>query len=228
MKRILSALLTLVFLIPFSCASDRSKKAERHQAAHWIIMVTRDDSGAIEEAAGCSATAIGPHTLLTAEHCYLPNETLYLDSPVEDVKSGVAFAFHPTAADFIFDHEDHMLIDVPGAHFAVYIPLKNFRTPRQGEHYYLFGNPGGITDQYREGYVTGKTTISAAEKGDIDAKSDALYMLVGPIVGGDSGSSIYAKNGQLIGIVTYGMGNGAFIGCYPIEFTAGQIAQSLL
>ena len=228
MKRILSALLTLVFLIPFSCASDRSKKAERHQAAHWIIMVTRDDSGAIEEAAGCSATAIGPHTLLTAEHCYLPGETLYFDAPIADVKSSAATAYHPAATDFIFDHEDHMLIDVPGAHFTVYIPLKNFRTPKQGEQYYFYGNPAGWQDQYREGYVTGQMPLTADDRGDIDATSNTLYLLTGPIVGGDSGSSIYAKNGQLIGIVTYGMGNGAFIGCYPIEFTAGQIAQSLL
>jgi hypothetical protein len=228
MRRILSALLLLFIFVPFSCAGNRSKKTERHQAAHLIIMVTRDDSGAIEEAGGCSATAIGPHTLLTAAHCYLPGETLYIDSPAADVKSGVAFGFHPTDADFISDHEDHMLIDVPGAHFTAYIPLKNFRVPRQGEKYYLFGNPGGIADQYREGYVTGKVIISAEDKGGIDAKSNTLYLLVGPVVGGDSGSSIYAKNGQLIGIVTFATGDGAFIGMFPIEFTAGQIAKSLL
>jgi hypothetical protein len=223
MRRILAALLICTFFITLCYAS--TPKIERHRSTHWIIMVVTDGDGD-KHAGGCTATAIGPHTLLTAEHCYFPGETLYIDSSIDDVKIGVSKAYHPAISDFTFDHEDHMLIDVPGAHFTTYVPLKNFRDPRQGEHFYFYGNPSGIQDQYREGYITGQINMKP-EDVDVDA-SGTMYLATGPVVGGDSGSSLYALDGTLIGIVTFGVENGAFIGIFPIRFSASQIAASLV
>jgi hypothetical protein len=62
---------------------------------------------------------------------------------------------------------------------------------------------------------------------DVDA-SGTMYLATGPVVGGDSGSSLYALDGTLIGIVTFGVENGAFIGIFPIRFSASQIAASLV
>ena len=95
-----------------------------------------------------------------------------------------------------------MLLDFGSdTHFTTFIPMK-FREPVQGEHYYLFGNPALIVDQYREGYVTGKDNMSPDEEGLEYFISHTCYLLSGPVVGGDSGSSIYALDGTLIGITT--------------------------
>ena len=223
MRRILAPVL-IAILLTVSCfgISSELARTQRHQASHWIIALHYDDDGT-RHAAGCSATAIGPHTLLTAAHCYIPNETLFIDASIGTVKSKTATEYHPT--NFIFDLQDHMLIDVPGAHFTTYIPLANFRAPRQGEHFYFYGNPAGIQDQYREGYITGQVHMNPDDEGDVVAGS-TMYMATGPVVGGDSGSSLYALDGTLIGIVTFGIEDGNFLGTFPIQFTAGQIVES--
>ena len=225
MRRILAPILITV-LLTVSCFGISSELAriQRHRASHWIIAVSYDDDGTLH-AAGCSATAIGPHTLLTAAHCYLSDETLFIDASIYAVKSETATGYRPT--NFIFDLQDHMLIDVPGAHFTTYIPLAHFRAPRQGERFYFYGNPAGMQDQYREGYITGQVHMDPDDEGDVVA-GDTMYMATGPVIGGDSGSSLYALDGTLIGIVTFGIQDGNFLGTFPIQFTAGQIAQSLI
>ena len=53
-------------------------------------------------------------------------------------------------------------------------------------------------------------------------------MIAEPVVGGDSGTSVFsAVDGQLIGIITYGMDDGQIAGVYAIVFTQAQITASL-
>ena len=68
-----------------------------------------------------------------------------------------------------------------------------------------------------------------AKKDDpsIEVDGDILYLLTGPVIGGDSGSSIFNEKGERIGIVTYGVDDGAIIGVFPIKFTQAQIDKSL-
>jgi hypothetical protein len=236
MRRILALLLSVgMALCSFIGLPTGYAKSQRHKAAHIILMTAGDRK------AGCSATAVGPHTLLTAEHCYVGQNTLlgmtlgqdvwgpeklYIDSTVDEVRAGTAVQH--VIKRIILDHQDHMLLDFGSdTHFTTFIPMK-FREPVQGEHYYLFGNPALIVDQYREGYVTGKDNMSPDEEGLEYFISHPCYLLSGPVVGGDSGSSIYALDGTLIGITTYGLEDGAFIGSYPIRFTASQINESLI
>jgi hypothetical protein len=47
------------------------------------------------------------------------------------------------------------------------------------------------------------------------------------VVGGDSGSAIFsAEDGQLVGITTWGLNYGMFLGSYPLMFTQEQIDQA--
>jgi hypothetical protein len=232
MRRIfVSLLLTILFLATsvspaFARKEVKSKlKQLQHASYHEVTMVDRDDNGKIIDGGTCSAMAIGPHTLILAEHCddRYTNQ-VYVDAPLEDIKARTARTYSATKQ---FDHQDHMLLDLAQITFPAYISFEGKTVfPVQGEHFYYFGSPAGIRDQYREGYITGTLPFTPKDDPDIDA-SGPLFMGVGPVVPGDSGSLIFdAQTGEAIGIVTYGIGDGSFVGIFPIEFTQAQIAQS--
>lgn len=232
MRRTLGILLLLTLLSNFAPASSEKKitklKLEQHAAMHMIVMVDRDSSGKIVGGGQCTAYAVGPHTLLTAAHCNDPyTDSVYIDPADKDsVESNVALSYTVVRS---FDHQDHMLLDVFGVNvnFTHIIDLPaNVKPPVQGEHTYQWGNPNGIKDQYREGYVMGRTTL--AEIGgdtEIDAPADStIYMVSGPIIPGDSGSAVFsAVDGRIIGIVTYGFDDGNIQGLFPIRFSQAAI-----
>src|SRR5271157_5524294 len=137
-------------------------KANEHKATHTIVMLNNSN----HQGAGCSATAISEHVLLTAAHCDIADAVLYIDQTSTP-------RVHPLEiSDKIYDHQDHMLLVIPGVSFkytikydpAVYKPLTI------NDRYYLWGNPGLIPDQYREGYVTG-SVIPIEGLGEVDVYS---------------------------------------------------------
>jgi trypsin len=219
-------LIALMPAMPMSVVRHKFNRVQenQHSAMHEIIMVDRDENGAVIEVELCAATAIGPHTLLTAEHCNEANSNaIYIDTDKDRVKAGTINSF--TVLSRSFDHQDHMLIDVSGTYFPNYVSLNaNVRTPKQGETYYFWGDPHGTIDMYREGYVMGAMLFPSDDK--VDA-TGPLYLMNGPAIGGDSGASIYGQDGQLIGIVTFGLEDGAVIGVFPIQFNLYQIQNSL-
>jgi len=137
---------------------------------------------------------------------------------------------HPlVVSEKYYDHQDHMLLVVPGVsfkHFALYDP-STYSPFVQGDKYYMWGNPGLITDQYREGYVTGSVMPIDDERDaeDIDVVSP-YAMLSGPVAGGDSGSAVFRADGKLAGVLTYGIDFGMFSGVYPLAFTSAQVDQA--
>lgn len=225
-RQLLSVLLIAVFAATPAFAFNAAKvKVKQHAAMHIIAMVERDSDGKIINGGLCTAYAVGPHTLLTAEHCNVPNtNAIYLDDAVnrDEIRAGRGISYSIT--DREFDHQDHMLIDISGVNFKGTIELTDHvRKPLQGEHTYQWGNPGGKRDQYREGYVMGKIVLPKEESAEIDATGD-IYLIAEPVIGGDSGSAIFsAVDGQLIGVLTYGIDEGQVAGMYAIEFTQAQI-----
>ena len=76
MRRILVSLsLVLVFLATsvspaFAHKEVKNKlKQLQHASYHEVTMVDRNSDGKIVGGGTCSAMAIGPHTLILAEHC---------------------------------------------------------------------------------------------------------------------------------------------------------------
>ena len=237
LKKFLSIILalTLSSLPVLAISSKKLSKLQQqqHKAMHEIVMVERDASGDIVSAGLCTAYAVGPHTLMTAEHCNSADtDDIYVD-PVsrEAIHSGEVHPFPIISRQF--DHEDHMLVDIKGINFkdAIYLG-PSVRLPIQGEHTYEWGCPAGIRDQYREGLVTGTMPIAGINMGEGEDKVDAtgpnLYIVQTTVVGGDSGSAVFSANdGQLIGVVTFGIDNGALMGMFPITFTGSQIEASM-
>lgn len=224
MKKFIATLLVSLLVGPLLGMSKKDLKVKEHDSMHMIVMVDRDSTGQVVGGGLCTAYAIGPHTLLTANHCNDPyTNAVYIDSSKDDVHENRAMSYTVSRQ---FDHEDHMLLDVSGVYFKDYVPLSAAtKVPIQGEHFYFWGNPAGIKNQYREGVVMGQMPFKTDP--DIDVTGNVLYTLTGPVIGGDSGSSIFNMKGERIAIVTYGMDEGAIIGVFPIQFTQAQIDKSL-
>ena len=215
MKKFLSlAILVLAIASIASAQVSPEVKAEQHKATVEIVMAKG------REGAGCSATAISEHVLLTAQHCDIDDGLLYLNQNSRPFTNG------QTVTEKYYDNNDHMLLVVPSVsfkHFVTYDASK-VREITQGEHLYLWGNPSLIMDQYREVYATG----SMIANGDLPVNADGKFALTsGPVVGGDSGSAIFSEvDGQVVGITTWGMFDGMFIGSYPLRFTQAQVDQA--
>jgi hypothetical protein len=219
-RKLFSFVLLATVVQAFASAPAADFKAQQHKATITIVMSDKDDA----RSAGCSATAIAPHVILTAEHCNVKDGRLYLNQNDKPFENGLKIT------EKYFDHNDHMLMVVPGVefkHFVVYNAAK-IRSAKQGEHVYLWGNPALMMDQYREGYVSGTMHFSNKELGNQINASGNFTMLAVPVVGGDSGSAVFsADDGQLVGITTWSIFNGKFLGSYPLQFTQEQIDQAM-
>jgi hypothetical protein len=212
-KWILSLALALTSVLSFAQVSPEVKE-EQHRATVTIVMKGKT------EGAGCSATAIAEHVLLTAEHCDIPDGVVYLN------QTEAPFIHPLEVSDRIFDKQDHMLLVLPQVSFKHTIPYdpNNYVPLKKGDHYYLWGNPGLIPDQYREGYVTGSFT---PPKDSLEADVQSPFALIsGPVVGGDSGSAIFTSDGHLAGVLTWGIFGGSFAGIYPLAFTTDQLNEA--
>lgn len=151
----------------------------------------------------CSGTAVGPHTLLTASHCFDGDTLVKVDGK-------------PTRALWIAqDGQDHTLVGQT-VKFRRWIVKLGAAT--QGEPVFLIGNPADDRKVYRKGYVAGASND--------DGHAVVLYEL--PIFFGDSGAAIFDGDGRIVGVVagmhvmtaegltlTFGVSR-------PLAFTAAQ------
>jgi hypothetical protein len=207
MKRILSLFFVLCLVLNCS-AYDAFSGLKRHQhdAMHWIVMVTPDQK------AGCTANVIGPHALLTAQHCDLAGATVRLDGSKEDHQ----------IVEKEYDGHDHMILIVDGVYFDDKIDYHPHQVT-QGQQVYFWGNPQGIHDQYREGIATGMVAFDGDELVHDGTPVQLFMMDTQP---GDSGSAIFNTDGDLVGIVTYGVFDGMFAGSYSLNFSKQQIQRA--
>jgi hypothetical protein len=199
----------------------------QHKAMHWIAMI----DGA--NGAGCTAYAIAPHVLLTAEHCNLPVDVVLVDpTGVIDHNTANQSVFAHAIAEKVYDHKDHMLLVVPNETFkdtVIYDP-STYRVPIQGEEAYSWGNPNGIRDQYRQGYVMGIVNESVPNVNE-DTPDNApvypMYLFNWFAMGGDSGSVVFSKSdNRILTVVTYGIVDGHAMGGFALEFTEKEVQQA--
>jgi V8-like Glu-specific endopeptidase len=199
MKRALPAILValVAVLTVIGCATPGKIALRVHSTAVRLVM----DDGS------CSGTIIGPHAILSATHCFTATRSLAVDDrPV-------------TVTGVVSDGRDHTIVYVTQLFrdFAVVAG-----EPQQTEEVFVFGNPGGLQDMYRVGYVAG--TI------DSDSIKVTLYDLNGYF--GDSGSGVFDSSGHLVAVISqiiYESQGGAsqkYMASFPLHFTATQLEQA--
>jgi V8-like Glu-specific endopeptidase len=163
----------------------------------------------------CSGTAVGPHLILTATHCF--GEGPLVPTPET---SALAQVNGKPVSTFkrIDDGQDHSLVvvDITFDSFAAIASA-----PRQGDRVFLYGNPAGMHDMYREGYVTGFDHESS--------RVWTLYDVNGYM--GDSGSGIFNERGDVVAVTSvliYISEMGLpfkLMATLPLQFTANQYAD---
>lgn len=120
----------------------------------------------------CSGTPIGPDSLLTAKHCGEGGRLVSVNgSPVKVIGYG--------------DRADTATYRVEGVTFKRWGRMG--REPKPGDRIRFIGNPMGVKNVYREGYVVLVTPTQIA--------IDAI------ICKGDSGSALWDDKGRIVGIV---------------------------
>lgn len=185
-------------------AASRLNKDSLHRTTYKLTMKAKFESGS------CSATAIGPHALLTAAHCEYPEMKISVGSQEAIVVC------------MIHDGNDHVILLLEGITFHNYATFAE-GILAQGEHVFLWGNPLGIEDMYREGYVAGfKKAVFADGTESVDT------MLTANIINGDSGAAVFNMRGEIVGVFSYMSGQGAFLleGMLPLKFTDDQLKEA--
>lgn len=196
MKSIAAAFLFLAFLVA-GCATPMSAVERAHQST---LRLTMDDGG-------CSGTAIGPHAILSATHCFLGAHSLEINGEPVVVTGAIS------------DGNDHTIVfvDRTFADFATRGPA-----PAQADPVFILGNPGGFRDLYRAGRVAG-TSVNGKVRYTVYDLNDFF---------GDSGSGIFNEQGRLVGVISlvlvldnHGI-QAKFAASLPMAFTPQQWAQA--
>lgn len=166
----------------------------------------------------CSATAIGPHVILTASHCVGDVRAIQLNgAPAVEVLS------------LTHDGRDHVLIRVAFTfkHWAKLGPA-----PKQGQAIYIRGNPGFLKDQLRFGTMSGVGKLPAyvaAEQGEPLFLLEFWFFDI-PSTGGDSGSAIFDSRGRVCAVVSIGTDPLTdpfhLMGALPFKFSADQWTEA--
>jgi hypothetical protein len=163
----------------------------------------------------CSAAAVGPTTILIATHCLNHAEIETVDGRDAKVLSRID------------DGKDHTLLRL---NIAFDRWAKFGRSPVQGEDFWYYGNPLGMHDMLRKGYVAG-------------TEDGKLLMDVEGAPGG-SGAAVFDRAGRVIGVVSeilqpyceyretpkglppIACTNFRMMAMYPLAFTRKQLAEA--
>lgn len=180
----------------------------------------RDAAASLQlTAGGCSGTKYLPHTILTAAHC--------LSGGLASVDGKPAKVLYTVA-----DKTDHVFV-VTDLTFPGPFPTARFTDGLpQGTVIHYYGDPLGIPNQYRLGYVTGTCKADycfPGLSGVLGLPTDypvALLSVMGQH--GDSGAGIYNAADELVGVVSLIQERmpAPFVpmGVLPFTFTAGDVA----
>jgi hypothetical protein len=174
---------TVALLLSFA-AFPTFAKNETVERAHRTTHVIRMTDALDISPTKCSATAIGPHALLTASHCEVSSDEILVDNKNANV------------AGILRDGADHSIVyvDITFPQWAVI----SEELPCVADHVFIFGNPGDVQDVYREGYVA---SIKSGEVVPFGKLEMVVYFDLNGFRG-DSGAAVFDKKGEIVGVVS--------------------------
>jgi hypothetical protein len=213
MKKILAALLLVllsVSVVRLTLSIPANSKARIHASLRNIHIFSPAGEGQ------CSAYTVGPHTILTAGHCFM------YDPKLAATTIGFGDNIAPSQVEITYDHHDHALLRFSDRTFPVWVKMV-FTAPKwQGERVVMWGNPSAIfnaTDCYREGYYSGASLVK-----DNRGTLRLVYIFVLPMEHGDSGSLVFDNSGRIISMAS--MMDSGFMMAEGFFFTPAQIAHA--
>lgn len=155
---------------------------------------------------GCSGTIVGPHAILTAQHCFLNTNLVRLDEEIQ-----------PTViSSALLDGNDHVIYTVNRT-FEQWSGMdENVLTVGTKVHYW--GNPGQPS-VYGEGYLK-----ELAPFPDLDPTFVFQHFTM-RVLHGDSGSGLFNDAGQIVAVISMG-DTRANEYSLPLAFTQHQLEQA--
>ncbi len=158
----------------------------------------------------CSGTVVAPTVILSAGHCFEDEDSSdFFGAPPPTTMRVDGYPVKILA--IVTDGDDHALVKVDFT-FKQYSRLA--KVPAAGAHVHYWGNPAGVRNVYREGYVTG------FEHARMMMDINGFF--------GDSGAGIFDADGNLVGVISliqaiphHGLVF-EMMGALPLEFTPLQ------
>lgn len=218
MKFLLGVVLSL--FMSFSCFAENTVK-QVYSSMHQIHM-EREDSESY-----CTAYATGPHTIITAEHCIEGSKEapiFTIDPRSNNPKLAIAGQIIKDGNDHVIIELQHLNLETSFSKFDSWIDVsKRNLTIRQGEVVYFFGAPDsiGCSNCFHFGYFSGEGILETDDpEDDWNVKDHSLLIFIVPVAPGDSGSLMFDKNGNPVGMVS--SGQWGFTGSFKFGFTDEQ------
>jgi V8-like Glu-specific endopeptidase len=188
---------------PTPTTAIERQHANTHRIAVYDMLGAK---GFNKEAGHCSGTVVGPHAILTAQHCFQDSNLIRLDTEKEPTVIVAA----------IIDGNDHVIYIV-NREFSTWTPISE-RQLVSNEPVHFWGAPGHNKDVYRDGYFQKMTT----EK-DVDPDEKFQFqMFILPVFGGDSGSGILDADGSVVAVVSMSDESAENLDL-PLAFTVEQL-----
>ncbi len=189
MLKLITKLLLLTTLCLMGCTPRKLPVAKvdpvAQKATHLIIFMDGNRGKSL-----CTATAIGPHALMTASHCNKDEKltTIHLDIVFTD--------FHIQKT--LTDDRDHDIYLIDGPSLQNTVPYK-VRAAKPGEHVHLYGNGDGEYPAHREDGV--QTPFN--DPSEIDHQEGVVQFST-EVIAGDSGSAVISdEDGSIVGVTSY-------------------------
>ena len=157
---------------------------------------------------GCSGTAVGRFTVLSASHCF--------DKDTREIQANGRAC---KVWKIVNDGNDHALLTV-SCEFKAWATLtraaKAGREPRVGSAIFVWGNPYLFSDVLRFGNVAGHQANAMPGMGRA-----LLHNFNG--WAGDSGAAIFNSRGNIVAVVSIGSQPYRLMGSFPLAFSTAQL-----
>lgn len=187
-----------------------SQMTLQQRASHMISYLNEDG----KETTLCTATAVGPHALLTASHCN--------DGARRDISDTIKIDYsdhHYNILAVNDDDRDHQLYLIDGPAFKNFVTIvQGVPVPSESVHFYGFGE-GVYPSSLRRGRVRPYDDPS-----EVDAAAQFFTYDLSSYHG-DSGSAIYNDKNEIVGLVSYGVVwyGSEKEGSYALDFDATDL-----